>query len=96
MVSLTRSATRQVLVNELKSFGIRRASIFGSFRRGEDGPESDIDLIVEPFDGMSLLGLARLKSILEERTGRRVDLLTYVSIDPKLRSRVLADSEELI
>jgi predicted nucleotidyltransferase len=96
MVPLTRSETRLLIRKELKAYGIKKASLFGSFRRGEDRPDSDIDLIIEPTENMSLMGLAHLKGILEEKTGRVFDILTYRSIDPRIRSGIIEDSEEIL
>ena len=71
---------------------VRVLKLFGSAARGEDGPDSDIDLIVE-FDGdKSLFDLMGLESELEEFLGRGVDLLTEPSISPYLRDRILSSA----
>ena len=59
--------------------------------RGMLGPESDIDLLVEMPAGASLLDLAGLGLDLEQALGRKVDILTYSSIHPRLRDRILAE-----
>jgi len=52
---------RRRILPILKRYGIRRASVFGSFARGEERDDSDIDILVEFEEGKSLLDLAGLK-----------------------------------
>lgn len=54
---------------------VRFALLFGSAARGDDGPDSDLDLLVEMRDA-SLTRVIDLGAKLEESLGRRVDLLT--------------------
>ena len=82
---------KQAAVPILKQFGAQRAGLFGSVVNGTLGPESDIDFLVELPAGASLLDLAGLGLDLEQALGRKVDILTYRSIHPRLRDRILAD-----
>jgi uncharacterized protein len=50
--------------------------VFGSVARGDDGPDSDIDLLVEPADDASLFDLAQLEIDLEDLLGRPVDVVS--------------------
>lgn len=77
--------------------GVKRAAIFGSFARGDATKNSDIDLLIE-FKGKSksLLDLAGLKIQLEESLGRKVDLITYNSLHPSLRDRILSEQVIII
>lgn len=56
---------------------VTKAWVFGSFARGEETPESDLDLLVEydKSSKISLLGVIRYKLDLEKETGREVDLI---------------------
>lgn len=75
-----------------RSHDVRILKIFGSAARGEDRPDSDVDLIVE-FEGeKSLFDLIGLELELEEFLGREVDLLTEPAISPYLRDRILASA----
>ena len=49
--------------------------VFGSVARGEDRPDSDVDLLADFPPGLSLLGLDRLQADLEGILGTRVDLI---------------------
>lgn len=80
----------------LQQNGIIRAAFFGSIVRGELTDESDIDILVE-FEGhKSLLDLAGLKLDLEDALERPVDLLTYRSIHPLLKERILAEQVPIL
>lgn len=70
--------------------------MFGSFVRGEMGEGSDIDILVEFKGEKSLLDLAGLKIELEELLGRKVDVLTYNSLHPLLKDRILSEQEAIL
>jgi hypothetical protein len=59
--------------------------------RGEAGEDSDVDILVDLPRGKSLFDLAGLKIELEKSLGRKVDLVTYNSIYPRLKEFVLKD-----
>ncbi|MBI5180765.1 MAG: nucleotidyltransferase domain-containing protein, partial [Nitrospirae bacterium] len=58
--------------------------------------ESDIDILVEFKKGRTLLDLVGLKMELEDIFKKRVDVLTYNSINPRLKKYILKDQEILI
>jgi len=75
---------------------VKSAAIFGSVRRGEGTHKSDIDFLVE-FEGKkSLLDLVGLKIELEAILGRNVDVLTYNSLHPLLRERILQEQQVIL
>ena len=80
----------------LKRYGVAKASIFGSYVREEQTVESDIDILVEFSTEKSLLDLAGLKIELEEALARKVDVLTYKSLHPLIKDRILKEQEVLI
>jgi predicted nucleotidyltransferase len=76
----------------LKRHNVIRAAIFGSFARGTATAKSDIDFLIEyRSKNKSLLDLVGLKLDLEERLDRKVDIVTYSSINWRLRERILAE-----
>jgi predicted nucleotidyltransferase len=75
----------------LRKYGVRKASIFGSAVRGEMKESSDVDILVEIDRDISLLDFVALKLELEEVLGRRVDLVEYDTIKPRLRDRILKE-----
>ncbi len=68
----------------LKEEGAKKIAVFGSYARGEEKPESDIDILVEFSETKSLLTLVRIERELSEFLGVKVDLLTEGSISPYL------------
>ena len=75
-----------------RRYGVRELSVFGSAARGEDRPNSDIDLLVEFSKRKSLLALVALERQLSTTLGKKVDLLTEAAISPYLRDRIKRDS----
>ena len=87
---------KKTLVDVLRKHDVKKAALFGSIVRGEAADESDIDLLVE-FEGRkSLLDLAGLKLDLQEIVRRRVDVLTYKSLHPLLKERILREQEVIL
>lgn len=75
--------------------GAVRVRLFGSLARGEGGPQSDVDLLVELEEGRSALALGGLLMDLQECLGRRVDLVTPAALHPRIREKVLAEAVDL-
>lgn len=80
----------------LRKYGVKKASLFGSIVRGENTGQSDIDLLVELPETASLLELASLKMDLEELLGKKVDVLTYDSLHPLLKEKILHEQEAVL
>ncbi|MBN1455464.1 MAG: nucleotidyltransferase family protein [Methanomicrobia archaeon] len=87
---------KTAIVAVLKQHEVKKAALFGSFARGEATEESDIDLLVE-FEGRkSLLDLAGLQLDLQDTVKRQVDVLTYNSLHPLLKDRILREQVMLL
>lgn len=80
---------RKKAVPILKRAGVTRSAIFGSYIRGETKKNSDIDVLVEVPKGTGLFSFVELQSKLEDALNKKVDLVTYKSIHPLLRGRIL-------
>ena len=76
-------------------YGASNVRLFGSVARGDDRPQSDVDLLVEMAPGRSLLDLVGLCQDLESLLKRTVDVLTDASLHPALRERILAEARPL-
>lgn len=74
----------------IDSFGVGRIGIFGSCVRGEDNPESDIDVLVV-FKIKSFDNYMDLKFFLEDHFKRAVDLVMLESVKPALRDEILSE-----
>ncbi len=88
-------AKREDILKIAAKHGARNVRVFGSVARGEAGPESDIDLLVDMEPGRSLLDLGGLWSDLNELLGRKVDIVTENSIYWLLRRRILKEARPL-
>ena len=63
--------------------------IFGSYARGDFHEDSDLDLLVDFDEGANLFDLVGLQQFLEEKLGRKVDLVSRRSLREELRASVL-------
>lgn len=70
---------------------IKRAGVFGSTATGRTRKGSDIDLLVEFGQQISLLEFVGIKYELEDLLGSKVDLVEYEAIKPMLRERILLE-----
>jgi hypothetical protein len=84
------------IIQVLKRHNVKKAALFGSYVRGEAKEGSDIDILVELDEDVSLLDFAGIKLELEEATGKKVDLVEYETIKPLLRDRILKEQVVLI
>lgn len=73
--------------------GVQKAALFGSYARNEAGKDSDIDILVKMGRGKTLLDLVALRLELREKLGKNVDILTYDSINPLLKARILKEQK---
>ncbi len=75
-----------------REFGVRSILLFGSVARGDAGPESVVDVLVEFDRPVGLFALATLRRVLSERLGRPVDVGTVGSLRPRAREAALAEA----
>lgn len=85
------SALRSYKDDIREQFHVKGMGLFGSVVRGEATEESDIDIVVDFDDGASLFDLCGLGNYLEDRFGRKVDVVSRRSIKPELKESILAD-----
>jgi hypothetical protein len=79
---------------KLRSLGVQRIGLFGSFVRGEQRPDSDVDFLVD-FDPLQKTfdHFMELSFFLEEALHRRIELVTPESLSPHLKPHILAEVE---
>ncbi len=80
----------------LEKHEIERASIFGSYAKGISKKDSDIDILIKFKRQKSLFDLVRLKFKLEKKLNIKVDLLTYQSLHPLLKQKVLDEQVKIL
>jgi predicted nucleotidyltransferase len=77
---------------DLEAMNVTSVALIGSVARGEAGPESDIDILIEHKRGLTLLDLGRIKNMLDSWIGRNVDLVTRPALRPAIRHRILEEA----
>ena len=80
---------REEILRIAMKHGARNLRIFGSYARGEERPDSDIDLLVEMERDRSLLDIIAIKHDLEDLIQRKVDVVTVNAISPYLKDNIL-------
>lgn len=73
---ITLADISSALTRVLPRYDVREAYLFGSFARGEQTPDSDIDLRLACGDSMTFGALYQLSLELEDELGRKVDIVT--------------------
>jgi predicted nucleotidyltransferase len=75
-----------------QKFGVKRIGIFGSFARGEEREDSDLDVLVVFEEGQKTFdNYMDLKFYLEDLFGRKIDLVTEKALKPQLKDIILKD-----
>lgn len=88
---------KSIIIKTLKKNKVNKAGIFGSYSRGEQKKNSDIDIVVNINDKkMSLLGFIGLKLKLEDILKKKVDLVEYSAIKPLIKNNILNDEIRII
>jgi predicted nucleotidyltransferase len=88
-------AKRQEILKIAAKHGAYNVRLFGSVARGEAGPKSDVDILVELGKDRSLLDLGGFLTDLEDLLGCRVDVVTEKGLRTRLRARVLQEAVPL-
>jgi len=76
-----------------EKYGIKEIGIFGSFVRGEERKDSDVDILVDfyPESPISLLDFVELENYLTELLGVKVDLVEKSALKPRIGKRILQE-----
>ena len=87
---------RETVLPILRRHGVSRAGVFGSHATGAATGRSDVDLLVEIKDDISMLDFVGLKLEIEEALGQQVDLVEYDAIKPLLKERILSEQAPIL
>lgn len=88
---LLKEKREEILILATKH-GAQNVRIFGSAARGDTGPESDVDFLVNMETGRSLLDVIGFLQDLEELIGRKVDVITDGGVSPYLRDKIYSEA----
>jgi predicted nucleotidyltransferase len=86
---------REEIVSLADKHGVRNVRVFGSVARGEERPDSDVDLLVDMEPGRSLMDLGGFQYEAEERLCLPVDVVTERGLRRRIHDRVLEEAVPL-
>lgn len=81
----------QIIIDTLKHYGPKEIGVFGSYARGEMRPESDIDIMIDIDENVSLFDLGGMYMDLAERLNRKIDLVTKGGMNPIFKPYIKKD-----
>jgi len=100
MVPLTKHQILEIigrLEAEIRALGVSRLAVFGSVARGEDRPDSDVDILVQFSAGSkNYERFLALSELLESNLGRRIELVTTEALSPFIGPHILAEAQDVI
>lgn len=74
-----------------EQYKIREIGVFGSYVRGEQKKKSDLDILVDFYEPISLLNFIRLENQLSKYLGIKVDLVMKDALKPRIGSHILKE-----
>lgn len=77
--------------NLRKQYGVKEIGIFGSYVRGEQGAESDLDILVELEKPIGFVRFMKLERALSELLGIQVEIVTKKALKPHIGKRILEE-----
>ena len=83
------------IVPILFKYNVKKASVFGSYARGTNDENSDVDLLIEPPETMGV-SVVRLRRELERALNKKVDLVSYAGISRYLKKSILANQKIIL
>ena len=79
----------------LKEYNVGYAGVFGSFARGKENENSDLDLLVEFTQPTGFFELVGLEDELTETLGRKVDVIANGYLNPIFKKRIIKDLKNI-
>lgn len=83
---------REEILRLTRQYGASNVRIFGSVARNTEDDQSDVDLLITPLPGMTLLNHYDLVCELEKLLNRKVDLVSDRALRPRIRESVLKEA----
>ena len=88
---------KKKIIPILRKNKIKKAGIFGSYAKGQQKKNSDVDILVGINNkNFSLLDLVKLKMVLENALKKKVDLIEYSTLHPIIKKTALKDEIKII
>ena len=87
---------KEKIIPILKRNRVKRSGIFGSYARGEQNKNSDVDILIEPNIKASLFDVAGIEISIEKELRKKVDVLTYNGINRYLRKKIIMEEVKIL
>lgn len=85
----------EIIIKAFEPYSPNKIALFGSTARNQEGDKSDIDILYALKRPISLFTLAGIQIFLEEKLGRKVDLVSEEALHPKLKDGIMGDLKVL-
>ena len=91
-----RATSLDEIINHLRNlkpllesrYHVEQLAVFGSYRRKENRPDSDLDILVSFYETPSLLEFVELEHMLSDHLGVEVDLVMEAALKPRIGQRI--------
>ena len=83
---------KKQIMGILDKYPVSKAAIFGSFARGEENKDSDIDLLIETSKPVSMFVILKMEKELGQITKRKIDIVEYSAIKQSIKQRILSEA----
>jgi len=83
------------IIRVLRKYNVKKAGIFGSYARGQEKKDSDLDIIIQTPKRMGI-EFVKLNYDLEDVSKKKVDLITYNGANPRIKKYILDDEIRII
>jgi uncharacterized protein len=94
---MTRNELNNLIINTLKPYQPNMIGLFGSYARGEEREDSDIDLLIDLKTPITLFDLIKLEEELTKKSGKRFDIITLASIhNARLKAYIFKDFKSIM
>ena len=87
---------KKQIIKILKEKKIQKAGIFGSYARGDQKKNSDIDILIQPTKKLSGFEFFGFQDFLEKKLNKTIDLITYKSINQRIKEQILNQEIRII
>lgn len=80
-----------IIINVMKPYKPKKIGIFGSFARGDNSEKSDIDILYQFEEPISLFQKFKIQELLEKQLNFNIDFVSEKYLHPLLRENILKD-----
>ncbi|PIR63002.1 MAG: hypothetical protein COU65_00230 [Candidatus Pacebacteria bacterium CG10_big_fil_rev_8_21_14_0_10_42_12] len=85
----------QNIIPVLEKYGVKKASLFGSYARGTQDQQSDVDILIDPPAGMGIK-IVHLQRDLEATLQKKVDVVSYNGISRYMKNNIMSNQVSIL